>query len=137
MDINFDELELAVEFVSGDPSFGAEAYLDTVSGKIYYVGDGVEEEAPTDLYTNEQYRSLPSKQDLGLGRTTALDFISTKYPEEYDEVFQYFSRKGAFSKFRIHIEQIGALEQWYEYQNLALHQALQDWCDEKNIKYRC
>ena len=135
MNINFDELELAVEFVSGDPSFGPEAYFDTSSGKIYYVGDGVEEDLPEDLYSNEQYCCLPSKQALGLGRSTALDFISTKYPEEYETVFQYFSHKGAFSKFRMHIEQIGALEQWYEFQSQAMHQALKDWCDDNYIKY--
>ena len=49
MNVNLSDIEWAVEFASmgyGDH----EAYLDTETGAIYYVGDAVEEPVPDDLF---------------------------------------------------------------------------------------
>ncbi|UTZ27762.1 hypothetical protein HB761_13980 [Vibrio campbellii] len=135
MQVDLNDLELAMEFVSVGLSFGAEAYFNTKSGKIHYIGDGVEEVVPDDIEDSEHYLCIPNKRDLGLGRTTVLEFVSQELPSEYELISDYFSRKGAFSKFKHHIEKIGVIEQWYQFESLATRQALKDWCDENLIQY--
>jgi len=135
MQVDLNDLEMAMEFVSGDLSFGAEAYLNTQSGQIHYIGDGVDEVVPDDIEDSEHYLCIPSKRDLGLGRRTVLEFVSRELPSEYDLISDYFSRKGAFAKFKHRLEQIGATEQWYQFQSLATKQALKDWCEENSVTY--
>lgn len=135
MNLSLNDLEMALEFVSGDPGFGAEAYIDMVSGQIYYVGDGVDEFVPDDIGNPEKYIAVPTKRDLGLGRDTVLSFATEKLPEDYDRISAYFRHRGAFSKFRSRMEQIGALDKWYAYEQAAIKQSLKDWCDENSVEY--
>lgn len=135
MQVDLDDLEMAMEFVSGDLSFGAEAYLNMQSGQIHYIGDGIEEVVPEDIEDSDNYLCIPSKYDLGLGRKTVLEFVSQELPNEYRLVSDYFSRKGAFAKFKHRLEEIGAIDKWHQYQSVAIKQALKDWCEENSIQY--
>ena len=135
MQVKLIDLEMAMEFVSSGQGFGAEAYLNVQSGQIYYIGDGVEEVVPDDINDSDHYLYIPSKSDLDLGRTSVLEFVSQELPSEYDLIFDYFRRKGAFSKFRHRLDQIGATDKWYVFQDLAIKQALRDWCDENSVQY--
>ncbi len=135
MQVDLDDLEMAMEFVSGDLSFGAEAYLNMQSGKIHYIGDGIEEVVPEDIADSDNYLCIPSKHDLGLGRKMVLEFVSRELPDEYSLVSDYFSQKGAFGKFKNRLEEIGAIDKWYQYQSSAIKHALKDWCDENGVQY--
>jgi hypothetical protein len=67
MAVNFSDLQLAFEFVSGGGMGENEAYLDRQSGKIYWhseFGDN-DEELPNDI-DDEKYISIPDKRELDL-----------------------------------------------------------------------
>ncbi|WPC75931.1 UPF0158 family protein [Vibrio porteresiae] len=134
MKIDLDNLELAVDFVSGGSIISAEAYLDKETGNIFYLGDGVDEEAPENI-NSARYLEIPNSHELNLGRSMVLEFIQNYFPEEYELIRSYFNKRGAFSKFKERLEQIGALEQWYSYEALATKRALKEWCDENSISY--
>ena len=55
MNIDFGELEDAVEYASAAEELGGGAFLDTESGSILFDGDGAEDVLPEDLYENEKY----------------------------------------------------------------------------------
>lgn len=133
MAVKLDDLEMAMEFVTGGEDFGSEAYLNLKTGKIYYLSDDDYDMDPNQI--NDDYIAIPSKQDLDLSRSTALEFVSEKLPSEYELIYEYFNKKGAFAKFKNRLEQLGATEQWYEYQSQATKKALKDWCDEYSIEY--
>ena len=67
MKVNFDDLELALEFTSFDSMVGEnEAYLCTKTGTIYYDYDGTDDELPEDLYENDQYIQYSVQKALTL-----------------------------------------------------------------------
>jgi hypothetical protein len=49
MKVSLIDIELAVDFVSSDYSFDSQAFLDTLTGKVYFKGDMVDEELPIDI----------------------------------------------------------------------------------------
>ena len=133
MKVKLTDIEWAVEFASS--GFGdGEAYIDTQTGAIYYVGDAVEEPIPDDLFENSKYLALPSKQDLGLGKRLAIAFVAETLPDYLDKAYEIFSRKGAYAKFKALLSSVDKLELWYEYEAQSLNQAIKDWCNSNSIK---
>ena len=63
MPLNYDDLEMAVEFASLGES---EAYICVETGQIYLSSDAVDVELPDDLDEEGKYLVVPSKRDLGL-----------------------------------------------------------------------
>ena len=100
MPVNFSDLQLAFEFVSSGMGEN-EAYLDRQSRKIYWhsaFGDN-DEELPDDI-GDQKYISIPDKRELDLGTPLVLDFAREFLPDDYDEVRQFFSRRGAYRRYK-------------------------------------
>jgi len=135
MQVTLDDLEMAVEFASSNFS-DSEAYLDTENGKIYYVGDLVDEAPPDDIYDNKKYICVPSKSELDLGKSLAIQFTAESLPHKLDGVYNIFSRKGAHSKFKRMLESLDQLENWYAFEQAALKRAILDWCKENGINVK-
>ena len=57
---------------------------------------------------------LPTKQELELGKSLALNFANETINDLSNEVYSIFSSKGAYSRFKTLLERKGLLEQWYE-----------------------
>ena len=135
MAVSFSDLQLAFEFVSSGGMGENEAYLDRQSGNIYWhseVGDN-DEELPDDI-DDEKYISIPDKRELDLGKPLALDFAREFLVDDYDEVRQIFSRRGAYRRYKELLVRRGALERWYDFSNKAEETALREWCAENGIE---
>src|ERR1700756_2567508 len=135
MVVRFSDLKLAFEFVSSGGMGENEAYLDRQSGKIYWhseVGDN-EEELPDDI-DDEKYISIAGRRELDLGKPLALDFAREFLVDDYDEVRQIFSRRGAYRRYKELLVRRGALERWYDFSNKAEETALREWCAENGIE---
>src|SRR6516225_5823007 len=133
MAVSFSDLQLAFEFVSSGMGEN-EAYLDRQSGKIYWhseVGDN-DEELPDDI-GDEKYISIPDKRELDLGKTLALDLAREFLPDDYDEVRQFSSRRGAYRRYKELLVRRDALERWYDFSNKSEAAALPEWCGERGI----
>jgi hypothetical protein len=130
MPLNYDDLEMAVEFAS----FGeSEAYICVETGQIYLSSDAVDVEIPDDLDEEGKYLVVPSKRDLGLGKPLVLDFVADRLPGDLESVHSYFRSRGAYSKYKALLEERKILEQWYEYEQESTKQALLSWCQEHAI----
>jgi hypothetical protein len=122
-------------FVSMSYPHEHDAYLNKETGETYYVSAlGDSDELPDDLEENENYISIPHKNDLDLGRKLVFDFISANLPDELEGVRAIFSRKGAYARYKDLLESKGKLEAWYEFENKATEKALRDWCKESGIE---
>jgi hypothetical protein len=97
MPISFSDLQLAFEFVSSGGMGENEAYLDRQSGKIYWHSEfgNNDEELPDDI-DDEKYIAIPDKIELDLGKPLVLGFAREFLPDDYGEVCQIFSRRGAY-----------------------------------------
>lgn len=135
MAINFKEIEEAFFFVSSVPEFEHEAFLDSETGKIYYHSEmlGDLEELPEDI-DDEKYIAIPHKKELGLGKRLVLDFADMHLPEEVEKIEAIFRRKGAYSRFKILLEEKGTLQKWYDFETRAEQEALRLWCRENEIE---
>lgn len=136
MYVNLSDIELAIEFVSSDYSFDNQAYVNSETGEIYYSGDDVDEELPEDIYENDKYLLIPTKQDLDLGKSVALDFTTEVIPDEFNNVYSIFRARGAYSRFKSLLHSLECMEKWYAYENKAMRDAVIEWCKENSIQYR-
>jgi len=134
MRINFNEIEDAFMFVGMGQPYEHMAYLSKESGKIYYhseYGDNPEE-LPDDI-DDPIYVAIPHKKELGLGKNLALEFAYKFIEQKAELVESIFRKKGAYSKFKYLLEQLGELDHWYQYEEEAQRKYLLEWCEENEI----
>ena len=134
--VRYDELSLAFEFVSAGLPMEHNAYISIDTGQIYWISDlnPTEEEVPDDLETSDRYIAIPHKNDLGLGRSLALRFVTQELPEHYGQAKAFFRSRGAYARFKQLLESEGVLEKWYQFEEESGEQALRDWCAENSIQ---
>jgi len=133
--INFNELRNAFEFVSFGPSSQHSAYICMDTGVIYWVSTVIdlEEKTPDDLETSDRYIPVPHKNDLKLGQSLALSFISEEIPHDYNFAASLFRKRGAYRRFKELLQSEGKLEKWHAFEANASDIALLDWCKDNNI----
>ncbi|MDO9365224.1 MAG: UPF0158 family protein [Methylotenera sp.] len=136
LNVDFDELLNALEFVSANTIGDEEAYICQVTGTIYWISSEVdlEPDTPEDIEISDLYIAVPHKKDLGLGQGLAMAFIDQELPDDYNTVASYFRKKGAYRRFKDLLEERGQLETWYVFENEAINKALLDWCQENSIQ---
>ena len=131
--ISREDLNLAVEHVTGGQAYGAAAYVDRHSGAILWGGDGMEEPLPHDIDDEERYLPVPSRKELGLGRGDAIAFTAEHAPQLLDSAEAIFYRAGAFQRFKALMHDPGLLPQWYAHQDERLWEALEEWAEKQEV----
>ncbi|MCX5771803.1 MAG: UPF0158 family protein [Candidatus Hydrogenedentes bacterium] len=130
----YSELELAIDFVSGEPGGANLAVYDRVTDKILYRSDYSDiDEIPEDI-DDERYVEIPDKRDLDLGRELVFRFAEQAMPDDIDLVYGFFRHAGAYSNFKNLVNHRNLLEQWHEFENAAMRKAIEEWCNENAIK---
>lgn len=136
MGIKFDDLETAFSFVSSDQPFMNRACMSKSTGKTYYQSEmgGDFDEWPEDIDENDDTISIPHKNDLGLGQNLVWQFVDREIPGLADKVRSFFSHRGAYSKYKNFLEEIGLLDKWHEFESAKCKEALIQWCKENDIE---
>lgn len=130
----WDDILMAFEFVShGD--FGNQAFVCHETGAVYWrSANGDEtEELPDDIENGAKYLAIPSARDLDLGTRLVMRFADEVLSDHADKIAEIFSRKGAYARFKDYLARIGALDQWYEFENAAREKALRAWRREHGL----
>lgn len=132
------DLLTAFEWVSAEFSTDNIAYVSRQTGEIHWVSEDLEPEddLPTDLEDETLYAVVPHKNDFDLGRGLVMDFVAEALPDDYDTAAGYFSRSGAFRRFKDLLGHRGRLEAWYEYEAQATERALRGWCEAEGLKLK-
>ncbi len=136
MTVNYSDLEMAFDFVSSGAGYDHAAYLNKESGEIFYESDSSEDEIPEDVFENVKYINIPDKKDFGLGKPLALKFAELYLPNDIEKVYSIFRSKGAYSSFKSLLEAKSQLENWYEYEQCAIKQAIIQWCEHNGIELK-
>jgi hypothetical protein len=89
---------------------------------------------PDDIGDSEKFLQIPGKRELDLGKSLSLDFARQFLPADFDNVRQFFNRRGAYARFRELLDRRGALDQWYNFEAKAEERALRVWCDLNSIE---
>ena len=61
--------------------------------------------------------------------------MEEKIPEFFEKISGYFSRKGAYSRYKDLLEEIGMLDKWYEFEASKTKAALLEWCEENGLEF--
>ena len=133
--VKFSDIELAFEFVSyGAPSEHT-ALLDKATGQLHYHSEyGDFDEIPEAIWESDQSISIPHKTDLDLGNRLVFRFIRSVMPDEEERVRRFFSRRGAYARYKDWLESEDLLQQWYDFENAETVKALRQWCTENEIE---
>jgi hypothetical protein len=134
--VSLKDIREAFEFVCAASGDEHQAFLCKQSGKLYCHSELCDDLdiLPDDIDDSEKFLPIPHKRDLDLGKPIALNFARQFLPGDFDDVRQFFSRRGAYARFKDLLEQRGALDQWYDFEAKAEDRALRMWCDLNSME---
>lgn len=133
--MSFSEIEDAFGFVSSDQPYMHRAYVSKTTGETFYQSDTSDlDELPEDIYENDDYIEIPHKNDLNLGQRLVWQFVEKEIPGLADKVRSFFSRKGAYSRYKDFLEEVGLLDKWHEFEDSRTREALIQWCKDNEIE---
>lgn len=136
MMVSFKDLQEAFEFVGAASGGEHQAFLCKRTGEIICHSELADDldPLPDDVDDSEKFLPIPDKRDLDLGKPLAFEFARQFLPGDFDEVRQFFSRRGAYARFKDLLARLGALDQWYEFEADAEETALRLWCQDNSIE---
>lgn len=134
--VKLEELLHGFEFASFNGPFEATAYVCRETGAVHCASDYEDPDAdlPPDLETSERYVAIPGKDELDLGRNLVFSFVEEAAPSEYEAVFGFFRKRGAYANFKALLERKGLLNAWYEFERVSIESALRQWCQENGFE---
>jgi hypothetical protein len=134
--VDVDDLVIALEFASVGEVYGNQAFVSVKTGKIFFKSEdiGIQEDAPADLETSEEFLCLPNKRQLGLGRDLVFAFVEEKLPGKWADVREFFRRRGAYARFKDMLESCNMLEAWYKYEETRTEEELRRWCEDNGLQ---
>jgi hypothetical protein len=133
--VSFRQLLDALEFADMNGFGKNRALLCRQTGKVFlYSEAGDLNELPEDADDQEKYIEVPNKKELDLGKRLRLKFARECLPDDYDEVRDIFSRRGAYRNFRILVERRRVLQAWYDFEAKETEHALRAWCQVNDIE---
>jgi hypothetical protein len=134
--VSFSELLDAFEWVSAVGPFENSAYVSRESGRIWLVSDfdDAGDDPPEDADDDTLYLVVPSKAELDLGRSLALEFTAEELPDCVGEIRGFFSKAGAYAKFKDLLVERGVLEAWHAYEASGVERAPRAWAAENDVE---
>jgi hypothetical protein len=136
MTVSFKDLQEAFEFVGAASGGEHQAVLCKQTGEIICHSDLADDldSLPDDVDDTEKFLPIPDKRDLDLGKPLALEFARQFLSDDFDEVRQFFSRRGAYARFKDLLARRGALDRWYAFEADAEEATLRLWCQAHSIE---
>lgn len=133
----FSDIELALYYISTQPEFTNYAYLCRRTGRIYYASEfnDSDDDLPDDIDDDDKYVCLPHKNELDLGKRLVHQFVRDNAPKLIEPVYEIFSHKGAYARFKSLLESEKLIEQWHRFEETSTSAALKDWCRENGIEF--
>jgi len=105
MKIKLSDVEMAHDYVSSDQPLMNSTYISKRTGQIHYHSEMYDsDELPEDIYESDDYIEIPHKNDLDLGQHLVRQFVNREIPGLANTVRGFFSRRGAYSKYRSFLE---------------------------------
>lgn len=132
MPVKFSDIDQAFEFANTNGDMGEfRAFVCRQTGKLYHQTDfddaaEFNDELPDDATTKRNISRFPTSASLG--KPLVPDFAREFLPDDFDDVRHFFSKRGAYPKFRSLLARRGEIERWHAFENEATERALRAWC---------
>ena len=87
------------------------------------------------LENQSDYLSLPEKYDFNEYRIIEKFIALVVVPKQSEMLFQSIHGKGAFRRFKIVLEKLELVDEWYKYRGQKLREFVELWCMENEIGF--
>jgi hypothetical protein len=133
--VTADTLESALEWTSSGGPFENQAFLSRTTGELFFQSayGNSDDDLPDDLEDGTAYIAVPHKNDLDLGRELVLEFARTEAPAHLNAIENYFRQRGAYAKFKSHLERTNLLEHWFAFEAAEKSKAIEAWAVENGF----
>jgi len=134
--VEFDDLLSAFDWVNASYLGDNSAFVCRETGTIHWGSNSadLEEDLPDDIDDGRLYVAVPHGSELGLGKNLALAFTEEVLPDSASEVAGFFRRPGAYQRFRELLGREQRLEEWREFERLAIARALREWSERHGVR---
>lgn len=132
---SYSELIDAIMFADASIYVDGGAFYDHERDVIYLKGTDLEEEQakiPEDVDW-QACTQIPGEKSLDLGRALVESFVKEYRPDDIYKVRGFFTRRGAYRRFRFWTDELGLTDIWFTYRNRAEREAVVNWCNENNV----
>ena len=112
------------------------ARISRETGTLYVYSELADDavELPEDIEDNTRYAEIPTRWDLDLQKRLVLRFADEIVPDHGHEIEGIFRRRGAYSRFKDYLHEIGQLDAWYKYEEAAVREALCRWARREGFE---
>ncbi len=127
--VPWEELLDAFIFVNSAPQGENLAILHRSTGQIdcdsvwTEIWDQPADGKTAEKKAGDETLTIPHKTDLGLGRDLVLWFVEEIIPDRYEDVADFFQKRGAYAKFKALLTEEGLVQEWYRFEKEAEEQA--------------
>ena len=119
----FNDEELSDAENNVDLSDSVEWYCEAVASAKYY------------LENQDDYLYLPKKYDFNEYRIIEKFIARVVVPKQVEMLYQSIHGKGAFRRFKVMLERLGLIDEWYKYREKKLREYVEFWCEENKIDF--
>ncbi|MET0208359.1 MAG: hypothetical protein ABW220_04920 [Burkholderiaceae bacterium] len=134
--IKLPDLVEAYDWASTGGQYESAAYVTRSTGRIWLVSDFDElgDQPPDDVDDESLYVPVPRQDELDLARRLAVRFAEEHLPEQSEQVASYFSKAGAYARFKNLLMSIDQLDAWLAYRDHGVEAALRAWAADNDIE---
>jgi len=150
--VKLSEILEAIDFQAEE----SKAYLNKKTGKIVTISEeefsAAEDQEPLETYPEWQrdniriaqeilgnegnFLSLPTKYDIHEYQIMEGFCLSVRDKKISETLWASIKGKGAFRRFKDHVQRLGIGDEWYKYREEAIKQIAIDWCKSHRIKFK-
>ena len=126
MKVKLDEIIDALEWVNAD----TQAFLNTETGEtvmwIEYGDNDIDEEELED----EKYIRLPDQFEIN-----EYHMMESFAYDRDERLVNVIKGSGAFRRFKDMAEEIGLIDDWYEFRDNCYRERAEEWCESRGIEW--
>ena len=132
--MSLKELELAFAMADSGTPGDTVVFVSRSTGRSFVRSEanGIDEVPPGSDHSSDLV-PLPRRENLGLGRELALEFVDTEAPDMRASTEAIFGEGDGLSAFKALMGEIGHLEGWYDFEAERVTRALRDWCAREGV----
>ena len=138
---SLEQLWEAYQEADFDSQFGSYAAINPDDGRIVVVPSDVDidteevEEIESQL-SEGNWIELPTRNELNLGRALVFQFAEQYLnAADYERTERYFSRRGAYRKWKDLLISRDLEKEWYRFEEKATITELKEWLSENDIAF--
>lgn len=126
MKVKLDEIIDALEWVNAD----TQAFLNTETGETVMWMDYGDNDIDEEELEDEKYIRLPDQFEIN-----EYHMMESFAYDRDERLVNAIKGSGAFRRFKDMAEEIGLIDDWYEFRDNCYRERAEEWCESHGIEW--